>query len=192
LKVFIWATVLLALLVLGLDAYLLYGFYREDPAIPEAKAVKVTSQVSKPDGGAAGRDAAEYLDRVGSIQARSVEVFLDSNEKLLRYDTLSADDVEELEANYVALRDYRRRTDELAPPEKYEAQYESFDFALGDLHYAAELAYRMAANPLTASQSDFSAYALHTNRAAEHLRRSNEILGREFDTIEGVPSPTVR
>ena len=183
--------VLLALLVLGLDAYLLYGFYQEDPAIPEAKAVKVANQVSNPDVGGAGRDEAEYLDRVGSIQAGSVEAFLDSNEKLLRYDVLTADDVEELEANYVALKDYRRRADELTPPEEYEAQYEAFAFALGDLHYAAELAYRMAADPLTASQSDFSAYALHTERAAEHLRRSNEMLGHEFDTIEGARMPTV-
>ena len=190
-KNFVRATVLLALLVLGLDAYLLYGFYQEDPAIPEAKAVKVASQVSKPDDGGAGRDAAEYKDRVGSIQAGSVDAFLDSNEKLLRYDVLTADDVEELEANYLALKDYRRRADVLTPPEEYEAQYEAFDFALGDLHYAAELAYQMAANPLTASQSDFSAYALHAERAAEHLRRSNEILGREFDTIEGARMPTV-
>ncbi len=49
----------------------------------------------------------------------------------------------------------------------------------------------MAADPVSATQSDFSAYALHVERAAEHLRRSNEIPGREFETIEGVRMPTV-
>lgn len=193
-KIFVRATTVLAVLVLCLDAYLLYGFYQEDRAIPEAKAVKVSNQVSHQipnrDGGA-GIDQAEYLDRIGEIQAGSVDAFLDSNGKLLRYDNLTAEDVDELEANYLALRDFRRRADELSPPGKYEGQYESFDFALGDLHYAAELAYRLAADPISATQADFDAYALHVDRAEEHLRRSNEILGREFETTESARMPTL-
>jgi hypothetical protein len=194
-KVFVRATTLLAVLVLCLDAYLLYGFYQEDAAIPEARAVKVANQqmvqqVANRDGGA-GRDEAGYTERIGEIQAGSVDAFLDSNGKLLRYDNLKAEDVEELKANYLALRDYRRRADELSPPEEYEDQYESFDFALGDLHYAAELAYRLAADPISATQADFGAYALHVDRAEEHLRRSNGILGREFERIEGARTPTI-
>lgn len=193
-KILVRAITVLAVLVLCLDAYLLYGFYQEDRAIPEAKAVKVSNQVSHQipnrDGGA-GRDQAEYLDRVGEIQAGSVDAFLDSNARLLRYDNLTAEDVDKLESNYLALKDYRRQTGELSPPEEYEGQYESFDFALGDLHYAAELAYRLAADPVSATQDDFDAYALHVDRAGEHLRRSNKILDRRFETIEGVRMPTV-
>lgn len=197
-KVFVRATTLLAVLVLGLDAYLLYGFHQEDPAIPEAKAVKVanqvpnqvTNQVANRNGAAEGGEAG-YVERVGGIQAGSVDAFLDSNGKLLRYDNLTAEDVKELKTNYLVLRDYRRRADELSPPERYEDQYESFDFALGDLHYAAELAWRLAADPISATQADFDAYALHADRAEEHLLRSNEILGREFETIEGARTPTV-
>ena len=189
-KVFVRATTLLAVLVLCLDAYLLYGFYQEDPAIPEVRAVKVANQVANRDG-IAERDVAGYVERIGEIQSGSVDAFLDSNGKLLRYDNLNAEDVGELRANYLALRDYRRRADKLSPPEKYEDQYESFDFALGDLHYAAELAHRLAADPVSATQADFGAYALHVDRAEEHLRRSNEILGREFERIEGTRTPTV-
>lgn len=189
-KVFVRATTLLAVLVLCLDAYLLYGFYQEDAAIPEARAVKVANQVANRDDGAE-RDEAGYVGRIGEIQSGSVGAFLDSNGKLLRYDNLKAEDVEELKVNYLALRDYRRRADKLSPPEKYEDQYESFGFALGDLHYAAELAYRLAADPISATQADFGAYALHVDRAEEHLRRSNKILGREFERIEGTRTPTV-
>ena len=191
-----WATMLVAAVVLALDAYLLYGFYAE-PEIPGAKTVKVgtvevANQVTKRDGAAAEKEAAGYADRVGRLQAGSVETFLDSNDRLLRYDDLTAADIEALEANYLALRDFRERADELVPPEKYQEQYEAFGFALGDLHYAAELAHRLAADPVSATQSDFGAYALHADRAAEHLRRSNEILNREFETTEGARTPTVR
>jgi hypothetical protein len=47
---------------------------------------------------------AAYLDEVARIQTGSVEASLESNDKLLRYDGLSADDVEEMKANYVALK----------------------------------------------------------------------------------------
>jgi hypothetical protein len=39
------------------------------------------------------QNEAEYLARVGDIQADSVQTFLDSHDKLLHYDALTADDI---------------------------------------------------------------------------------------------------
>lgn len=193
-RIFVRATTLLAVLLLCLDAYLLYGFYKEDPALPVTKAANAVSQVASRDDVAAGTRAEDrpgYADQVGRIQAGAVGAFLDSNDRLLRYDKLVADDVEALEANHAALEEYRRRASGLDPPKKREDQHEAFEFALGDLHYAAELAHRLAADPVSATQSDFDAYALHVDRAGEHLRRSNKALDRGFETIEGARMPTV-
>lgn len=190
-KIFSRAVVLLALLVLGLDVYLLYEFYGGPdggPAPPTARVAKVAGH----DDGRSRMKESGYLARIDHIQAGSVDAFLDSNAKLLRYDMLTADDVEKLKANHVALTGYRKRADALIPPKKYEDQYESFDSALGDLNYATGLAHRLAADPISATQSEFDAYALRVGRAAEHLRRSNEILDREFETIEDARTPTLR
>src|ERR687889_2701698 len=65
-----------------------------------------------------GSDASSgdaYLNKVASIQNGSVEASLRSNDKVLRYDGLTADDIEEMKANYVALESYVRRAKDLAP-----------------------------------------------------------------------------
>ena len=68
---------------------------------------------------ASRQDEAEYVGTVGEIQARAVEVFLESHESLLRYDALTAADIREMQANRTALEKLNDRTGDLAPPRKY-------------------------------------------------------------------------
>jgi hypothetical protein len=127
-----------------------------------------------------GSSEAAYLDEVADIQNGSVEISLRSNNKLLRYDGLTAEDVEELKADYVALENYARRARDLAPSAEHEDQYKVFVLAIGELRDANELAYRLAADPSSATQTDFEAYDRHMNRATAYLRRSNEMLGKDY------------
>jgi hypothetical protein len=131
------------------------------------------------------KDEAEYLAEVGDIQNGAVEAFLESDERLRRYDALGADDVEDMGATSAALRDYRDRVPDLDPPERYRGQREVFGLAIGELHEAAEVAYRVVNDPASAAQSDFAAYDDHVDKAAAHLRRSNEMIRRDYATIEG-------
>src|SRR5215212_368368 len=130
-----------------------------------------------------GPSEAAYLDDVADIQNGSVEASLRSNNKLLRYDGLTAEDVEELKADYVALENYARRAKDLAPSAKHEDQYKVFVLAINELRDANELAYRLAADPSSATQADFEAYDRHMNRATAYLRRSNEMLGTDYKTF---------
>ena len=127
-----------------------------------------------------GSSEAAYLDEVADIQNGSVEASLRSNNKLLRYDGLTAEDVEELKADYVALENYARRARDLAPSAEHEDQYKVFVLAIGELRDANELAYRLAADPSSATQTDFEAYDRHMDRATAYLRRSNEMLGEDY------------
>jgi hypothetical protein len=129
---------------------------------------------------------AQYVNRVGDIQANSVETFLDSHDKLLRYDALTSEDVEDLRANQAALQGFTAQVDDLSPPQKYREQYEVFSSAINELHEAATLAYRLAADPTAATQSGFDEYDRHVNEAAAGLQRSNEILRPDYKTIGGV------
>ena len=131
-----------------------------------------------------GPSEATYLDEVADIQNGSVEATLRSNNKLLRYDGLTAEDVEELKADYVALENYARRARDLAPSAEHEDQYKVFVLAINELRGANELAYRLAADPSSATQTDFEAYDRHVNRATAYLRRSNEMLGEDYKTTE--------
>jgi hypothetical protein len=125
---------------------------------------------------------AAYLEEVADIQNGSVEASLRSNNKLLRYDGLTAEDVEELKADYVDLENYARRARDLAPSAEHEDQYTVFVLAISELRDASELAYRLAADPSSATQADFEAYDRHVDRATAHLRRSNEMLGKDYKT----------
>jgi hypothetical protein len=127
-----------------------------------------------------GSSEAAYLDEVADIQNGSVEASLRSNNKLLRYDALTAKDVEELKVDYVALENYARRARDLAPSAEHEDQYKVFVLAIGELRDANELAYRLAADPSSATQADFEAYDRHMDRATAYLRRSNEMLGEDY------------
>ena len=140
---------------------------------------------SQEDAGVKASDApgdAAYSNDLAGIQNRAVEASLASNDKLLRYDGITAEDVEEIEANYVALEGYARRARGLAPPAKYEDQHKVFVHAIGELRDADELAYRLAADPSSATQTDFEAYDRHMDKATAYLRRSNELLGEDYET----------
>jgi hypothetical protein len=129
-----------------------------------------------------GPSGAAYLDEVASIQNGSVDTSLRSNDKLLRYDGLTAEDVEELKDDYIVLENYARRARDLGPPAEREDQYKEFVLAISELRDANELAYRLAADPSSATQADFEAYDRHVDRATAHLRRSNEMLGKDYKT----------
>ena len=127
---------------------------------------------------------AAYSETVASIQNGSVEASLQSNDKLLRYDTLTAGDVEEMKANYAALQGYARRARDLAPSAGNEDQYKVFVLAISELRDANELAYRLAADPTFATQTDFEAYDRHIDRATAYLSQSNEMLGKDYKTTK--------
>ena len=134
-------------------------------------------------GGASdGSSKAAYLNGVADIQNRSVKLSLQSNSKLQRYDSLTADNVEDMKADAAALEGYSRRARDLDPPTEYEDQHRVFVRAIGELRDADQLAYRLAADPQSATQADFEAYDRHVNRATTYLRRSNEMLGKDYKT----------
>jgi hypothetical protein len=128
----------------------------------------------------------EYLTTVGAIQNGSVETFLDSHSRLLRYDTLTGSDVGVLEANYLTLATYSDQVENLNPPEEYEVQYELFSLAISELYAASEIAHRVADDPPSATQADFREYDEHVETATTSLQQSNQILGQSYRTTEGV------
>jgi hypothetical protein len=127
-----------------------------------------------------------YVNGVGEIQANAVEAFLDSHEKLLRYDSLTSADIEKMQANQAALQDLTDQTSDLSAPQKYRDQKDAFLSAIDELHQAAQLAYALAADPISATQADFDDYDSLVNEAAADLQQSNEILGKDYKTIGGV------
>jgi hypothetical protein len=156
-------------------------------AKPERIGGAKTEQGGRPEdvaekGGSEASSGAAYLNKVASIQNESVEASLRSNAKLLRYDGLTADDIEEMKADYVTLESSVRRARDLAPSAENEDQYKVFVLAIGELRDANELAYRLAVDPFSATQADFEAYDRHVDRATAYLRRSNEILGKDYKT----------
>jgi hypothetical protein len=153
---------------------------RQEPVAKDKEAAAEKQRV------AARRDEAQYAGTVGDIQARAVGAFRESHPKLLRYDALTAADVEAMQANKTALEALNRQTADLAPPRKYEEQYEVFSAAIDELHEATRLAYAMAADPVAAAELGFDEYDGHVNKAAGLLQRSNELLNREYETIENV------
>ena len=134
------------------------------------------------DEGSGGSSEAAYLEEVASIQNGSVEASLRNNDKLLRYDRLTADDIEVMKADSAALENYGRRAKDLDPPTEYEDQHDVFVLAIGELRDANELAYRLATDPFSATQADFEAYDHYVDRATAYLRRSNDMLGKDYKT----------
>ena len=127
-----------------------------------------------------------YVHEVGEVQANSVEAFLDSHEKLLRYDTLTPGDIEEMQSDQAALKGFADQASDLRAPQRYREQKDAFVSAIDELHQAAQLAYTLAADPISATQADFDDYDRLVDEAAAGLRRSNQILGKDFEGIEGV------
>jgi hypothetical protein len=194
LKIVAAAAAVLAIAAVGASMGVVVGLTlgaNEGP--PEGPMTEQTGQYNPEQGGrpedvaeksvSNGPSEAAYLDEVADIQNGSVEASLRSNNKLLRYDGLTAEDVEELKADNVALENYARRARDLAPSAKHEDQYKVFVLAINELRDANELAYRLAADPSSATQTDFEAYDRHVNRATAYLRRSNEMLGEDYKTF---------
>jgi LAS superfamily LD-carboxypeptidase LdcB len=159
------------------------------PAQPEHADTDLAQQQ---DSGVKQRQAtpqdeqATYVDEVGEIQDNSVDAFLDSHEKLLRYDALTSDDIEKMQANQAALKKSVDRASTLSASQKYREHKDVFRPAIDELHQAAQLAYVLAADPISATQADFEHYDHLVDKAAVNLQRSNEILGKDHKTIEGV------
>ena len=135
---------------------------------------------------AAQRVEAEYVDAVEDIQTNAVGTFRNSHEKLLRYDSLSAADVEEMKANESSLRGMAERAADLDPPQRYEEQHDVFASAIDELREASRLAHVMAADPVAAAELGFDEYDGRVDEASALLRRSNELLGEDYEAIGGV------
>lgn len=133
-------------------------------------------------GASDGSSKGAYLNGIADIQNVSVKLSLQTNSKLQRYDSLTADNVEDMKADAAALESYGRRTRALDPPPEYEDQHRVFVRAISELHDANELAYRLVADPQSATQADFEAYDRHLDRATTYLRQSNEMLGKDYKT----------
>jgi hypothetical protein len=127
-----------------------------------------------------------YVAEVGEIQASAVGAFSDSHEKLLRYDTLTSGDIEEMQANQAALQEYADQARDLEAPQKYEQHKQAFVSAIDELHQGAHSAYILAADPLSANQGDFDDYVRLTKEAAADLQQSNEALGKDYKTTAGL------
>ena len=156
----------------------------EQPSVPRPQEQKPAAQPAEK--AASQQDEAEYVGKVGDIQSESVETFLDSHQKFMPYDALTADDIEEMRADQAALKGFADQVDGLDPPQKHREQYEVFRSAINELYEATKLAYELAADPTAASQSGFAEYDRHVSQAAAYLKKSNEMLGRDYKTIEGV------
>jgi hypothetical protein len=160
---------------------------REEAA---AQREGVTSQreeaAAEQEAAASQREEAEYIGAIRDIQTRSVRAFLNSHDKLLRYDALTAADVEEMQANETVLEEMDDQTGDLAPPRKYEEQYGVFSAAIDELHEATRLAYGMAVDPVAAAEQGFDEYDSRVDEASDLLLSSNDLLNKEYETIEGV------
>lgn len=160
---------------------------REEAADGQKEAASQQDQAAAKQRADATQQAeAGYIAAVEDIQTNAVEAFRNSHEKLLRYDSLSAADVVEMKANEAALRGMAERAADLDAPEKYRGQHDVFASAIGRLHGAARLAHGMAADPVAATELGFDGYDGHVSEASALLRRSNELLGKEYEAIEGV------
>jgi hypothetical protein len=133
---------------------------------------------------------AKYQQRVGVLQRASVEALEASNDKLLRYDSLTTTDVADLEHTYLILAQYRQQAEDLNPPEEYKYQYGAFTSGIAELHNAAWSAYTLAADPVSATKEDFWGYQDHLVYAMNLLAQSNRNLGQDYKTTEGFDLPT--
>ena len=178
------------LLVLGI-AIVVNGFlyYRyQQPSAPnpdEASSggIETTSNV----GSSTETDGTGYVQNVGEIQNGAVQTFTRINDRIRRYDALTVDDTETIEADFAALETYSTQAEDLDVPEEYEGQHELFAGAIEDLYAAAEIARWVTAAPASATPADFKEYDNRVAEATSGLEQSNEVLGQDYATTEGFP-----
>ena len=182
-----WPIVLLVLVLVVIANGFLY--YRQQAKAPGSDD---TSSSDKETPSAAGSatdevDAARYIENVGDMQNAAVQTSTRINDRLRRYDTISAADIETIEADYLALASYSAQAEDLDVPEEYKGQYEMFSGAIRNLYAAAEIARRVTSAPISATASDFEEYDERVANATSGLEQSNEILAQDYSTTEGLP-----
>ena len=178
------------LLVLGLVVIAnVFLFYRQQAKAPSSDETSSGDTETPSAAGSATDeiDAASYAQNVGDIQNAAVQASARIHDRLRRYDTMSAADIEAIEANYLALETYSVQAEDLDVPEEYKGQHEMFSGAIRNLYAAAEIAQRVTAAPVSATASDFKEYDERVADATSGLVQSNEILGQDFSTTEGLP-----
>jgi len=181
------------LLVLGIvivvNGFLYYQYrYQQTSSAPNpdeasSDATETTANV----GSITETDGTRYVQNVGEIQNGAVQTFTRINDRIRRYDALTLDDTEIIEAGNLALETHSTQAEDLDVPEEYEAQHESFARAIEDLYAAAEIARRVTAAPASATPADFKEYDNRVAEATYGLEQSNEVLGQDFSTTEGSP-----
>lgn len=85
----------------------------------------------------------EYLSKVKETNVGAVEAFLKIDEEIRQLDSITPEDVEEMENNRKKVSSNLDEIEGLDPPEEYREQYELFRLAIVDLDEAAGLAYSM-------------------------------------------------
>lgn len=136
------------------------------------------------DGGdpAVSPETEEYLSKVKETNVGAVEAFLKVDEEIRQFDSITPENVEDMEANRNEVRNNLDQIEDLDPPEEYREQYELFHLAIVDLDEAAGLAYSMASNPDSISPSTPERYNFLLDRADSRLRQSDEILRSKSET----------
>jgi hypothetical protein len=179
-------TVLLFLgLLILVNGFLLYRYQAKAPNPDEASSDnRETTNAAESSTEIVG---ARYVENVGDIQNAAVQTSTRINDRLRRYDTISLADNETIEADYLALATYSAQAEDLDVPEEYKGQHEMFSGAIRNLYAAAEIARRVTAAPASATPSDMEEYDDRVAEATSGLEQSNEILGQDYSTTEGLP-----
>jgi hypothetical protein len=180
------ATVLVVLGLLTIvNGFLFYHRYQERPNTDEASSGN--EETTSPAGSSTEIGGAGYVENVGDLQNTAVQTFTRINDRVRRYDTLTVDDTEAIEADYLALETYSAQAQDLDVPEEYKGQHELFSGAIGNLYAAAEIAQRVTTTPISATPADFSEYDNRVAEATSNLEQSNEVLGQDYSTTAGLP-----
>jgi hypothetical protein len=194
LKLLVAALVLVALLVLlaGIPALIsrtsdrvsgfVEGVEGTQPDLRET-TTPYTAEATD-DGGepAVSPETEEYLSKVKETNVGAVEAFLKVDEEIRQFDSITADDVEEMEENRKEVSSNLDEIEQLEPPEEYREQYELFHLAIVDLDEAAGLAYSMASDPDSIAPSTPERYNFLLDRADSRLQQSDEILRSKSET----------
>jgi hypothetical protein len=178
--------VIALVVILAVNGFL---FYQRQSALSSNGGAPGHTQAFEEVETSTKQSEAEYLANVETIQNASVETLVSSNDKLLRYDTLNARDVEDLESNQSALAGYSNQVENLEAPQEHEDQYGAFSRGISELYEASNIAYLLAADPVSATQADFNSYNDYIDLATTLLQQSNENLGQHYKTTEGMQRP---
>lgn len=142
-------------------------------------AAETTADSGEP---AVSPETEEYLSRVKETNVGAVEAFLKVDEEIRQFDSITPEDVEDMEADRNEVRSNLDQIEALAPPDEYQEQYELFHLAIVDLDEAAGLAYSMASNPDSIDPSTPERYNFLLDRADSRLQQSDEILRSKSET----------